>query len=42
MSPLAKLLAAGLKEQAQDITQPEQKKLIQFVELLNKWNRSTI
>jgi len=39
MSSLATLLAAGLKVQAQDIAQPEQKKLIQFVELLNKWNK---
>lgn len=36
---LEKILADGLKEQAQDIGQSEQKKLIQFVELLNKWNK---
>ncbi len=36
---LGEALANGLKQQAQDIGQAEQKKLIQFVELLNKWNK---
>ena len=36
---LGEALANGLQEQAQDIGQAEQKKLIQFVELLNKWNK---
>ena len=39
MSSLNALLANGLKEQAQVIGETEQKKLIQFIELLNKWNK---
>ncbi len=39
MSALASLLSNGLKQQSQEISQAEQKKLIQFVELLNKWNK---
>ncbi len=38
-SSLETMLANGLQEQNQDIGQQEQKKLIQFVELLNKWNK---
>ncbi len=39
MSALASLLSNGLKQQNQEVSQLEQKKLIQFVELLNKWNK---
>ncbi|MCW8930438.1 MAG: 16S rRNA (guanine(527)-N(7))-methyltransferase RsmG [Gammaproteobacteria bacterium] len=39
MSSLASLLSEGLQNQGQDIGHAEQKKLIQFVELLNKWNK---
>ncbi len=36
---LKKLLADGLRQQSQNITEAEQQKLIQFVLLLNKWNK---
>ena len=38
-SLLAESLANGLKQQGQAIGQAEQKKLVRFVELLNKWNK---
>lgn len=39
ISLLTKKLAESLKQQALDIGQTEQEKLIQFVILLNKWNK---
>lgn len=36
---LNRLLADGLKEQSEGLSQIEQEKLLQFVALLNKWNK---
>jgi len=36
---LSTILGNGLKEQKQEIAQKDQDKLIQFVELLSKWNK---
>ena len=40
MASLETLLANGLEQQAQTLGQPEQDKLIAFVHLLNKWNKT--
>jgi len=39
MTSLTQMLAAGLHQQGQIIDSAQQHKLIQFVELLNKWNK---
>ena len=39
MTSLAQMLADGLQQQGQVIDSAQQLKLIQFVELLNKWNK---
>ena len=40
MSSLETILSEGLKQQSQHVAQAEQRKLIQFVALLDKWNRT--
>lgn len=40
MSSLETILAEGLRQQSQNIGQAEQQKLLQFVALLTKWNKT--